>query len=58
MMYGMIHLCQRLGNMSGGDLGLLLMAYVCCDLDHPGDNNTYVNLYFSVNVKQLHRQYI
>ncbi|XP_070201858.1 high affinity cGMP-specific 3',5'-cyclic phosphodiesterase 9A-like [Littorina saxatilis] len=41
MMYGMIHLCRLWEHMSKEDLGILLTAAVCHDLDHPGYNNTY-----------------
>ena len=40
MMYGMIHLCKLWEHMSKEDLGILLTAAVCHDLDHPGYNNT------------------
>ncbi|BFZ14435.1 hypothetical protein BsWGS_17474 [Bradybaena similaris] len=41
MMYGMIHLCKLWERMGAEDLGILLTAAVCHDLDHPGYNNTY-----------------
>ncbi|KAJ8034461.1 High affinity cGMP-specific 3',5'-cyclic phosphodiesterase 9A [Holothuria leucospilota] len=41
MMYGMIHLCGLQKIHSLFDLGILLTAAVCHDLDHPGFNNTY-----------------
>lgn len=41
MMYGMIHLCELIKFMPVEDLGILLTAAVCHDLDHPGYNNTY-----------------
>ncbi|XP_064618264.1 high affinity cGMP-specific 3',5'-cyclic phosphodiesterase 9A-like isoform X2 [Liolophura sinensis] len=41
MMYGMIHLCKLWEKVSREDLGILLTAAVCHDLDHPGYNNTY-----------------
>ncbi|XP_055865769.1 high affinity cGMP-specific 3',5'-cyclic phosphodiesterase 9A-like isoform X5 [Biomphalaria glabrata] len=41
MMYGMIHLCKLWERMTTEDLGILLTAAVCHDLDHPGYNNTY-----------------
>ncbi|XP_025102505.1 high affinity cGMP-specific 3',5'-cyclic phosphodiesterase 9A-like isoform X2 [Pomacea canaliculata] len=41
MMYGMIHLAKLWERMSREDLGILLTAAVCHDLDHPGYNNTY-----------------
>ncbi|XP_018432343.1 PREDICTED: high affinity cGMP-specific 3',5'-cyclic phosphodiesterase 9A [Nanorana parkeri] len=41
MMYGMIHLCQLKEHMSLLQLGVLITAAVCHDLDHPGYNNTY-----------------
>ncbi|XP_064651185.1 high affinity cGMP-specific 3',5'-cyclic phosphodiesterase 9A-like isoform X5 [Lineus longissimus] len=41
MMYGMIHLCELWEKMTREDLGVLLTAAVCHDLDHPGYNNTY-----------------
>ncbi|KAG9482421.1 hypothetical protein GDO78_011226, partial [Eleutherodactylus coqui] len=41
MMYGMIHLCGLQGRLSPVDLGVLMTAAVCHDLDHPGYNNTY-----------------
>ncbi|KAJ8316198.1 hypothetical protein KUTeg_006212, partial [Tegillarca granosa] len=41
MMYGMIHLCRLWDYMNREDLGILLTACVCHDLDHPGYNNTY-----------------
>ncbi|XP_048254571.1 high affinity cGMP-specific 3',5'-cyclic phosphodiesterase 9A-like isoform X4 [Haliotis rufescens] len=41
MMYGMIQLCRLWDHMAREDLGILLTAAVCHDLDHPGYNNTY-----------------
>ncbi|ELU08710.1 hypothetical protein CAPTEDRAFT_136586 [Capitella teleta] len=41
MMYGMIHLCDLWGKLPKEDLGIMLTACVCHDLDHPGYNNTY-----------------
>ncbi|ESP02206.1 hypothetical protein LOTGIDRAFT_157364 [Lottia gigantea] len=41
MMYGMIHLCRLWDYVSTEDLGILMTAAVCHDLDHPGYNNTY-----------------
>ncbi|XP_071969460.1 high affinity cGMP-specific 3',5'-cyclic phosphodiesterase 9A isoform X2 [Engystomops pustulosus] len=41
MMYGMIHLCELQGRLSLMELGILMTAAVCHDLDHPGYNNTY-----------------
>ncbi|XP_077312298.1 high affinity cGMP-specific 3',5'-cyclic phosphodiesterase 9A [Lithobates pipiens] len=41
MMYGMIHLCQLQERMTLLQLGALMTAAVCHDLDHPGYNNTY-----------------
>ncbi|CAD5112439.1 DgyrCDS1661 [Dimorphilus gyrociliatus] len=41
MMYGMINLCKLWEKMSREDLGILLTACICHDLDHPGYNNTY-----------------
>ncbi|KAK3596452.1 hypothetical protein CHS0354_015924 [Potamilus streckersoni] len=41
MMYGMIHLCELWDRMSREDLGILLTAAICHDVDHPGYNNTY-----------------
>ncbi|CAI9532856.1 unnamed protein product [Staurois parvus] len=41
MMYGMIHLCQLQERMPLLQLGVLMTAAVCHDLDHPGYNNTY-----------------
>ncbi|CAI9738060.1 affinity cGMP-specific 3 3' [Octopus vulgaris] len=41
MMYGMIHLCGLSQYMPLEDIGILLTAAVCHDLDHPGYNNTY-----------------
>ena len=43
-MYGMIHLCELQRHMDRRDLGILLTACVCHDLDHPGFNNSYVKL--------------
>ena len=44
MMYGMIHLCGLNTMMTKEDLGVLITAAICHDLDHPGYNNTYVSL--------------
>ncbi|XP_068098502.1 high affinity cGMP-specific 3',5'-cyclic phosphodiesterase 9A-like [Hyperolius riggenbachi] len=41
MMYGMIHLCGLKEQVSLLELGVLMTAAVCHDLDHPGYNNTY-----------------
>uniref|UniRef100_A0A8C9V1D6 Phosphodiesterase n=1 Tax=Scleropages formosus TaxID=113540 RepID=A0A8C9V1D6_SCLFO len=41
MMYGMIHLCNLQGRLTLTDLGILMTAAVCHDLDHPGYNNAY-----------------
>ncbi|XP_071490119.1 high affinity cGMP-specific 3',5'-cyclic phosphodiesterase 9A-like [Diadema antillarum] len=41
MMYGMIYLCDLKSKFNLTDLGILLTAAVCHDLDHPGFNNTY-----------------
>jgi len=41
MMYGMIHLCRLHEKVSKEDIGILLTACICHDLDHPGYNNTY-----------------
>ncbi|KAK6168428.1 hypothetical protein SNE40_020964 [Patella caerulea] len=41
MMYGMIQLCTLWDFVSREDLGILMTAAVCHDLDHPGYNNTY-----------------
>ncbi|XP_037796509.1 high affinity cGMP-specific 3',5'-cyclic phosphodiesterase 9A-like [Penaeus monodon] len=41
MMYSMIHLCRLQEKLSRKDLGILLTACVCHDLDHPGYNNWY-----------------
>ncbi|RVE64814.1 hypothetical protein OJAV_G00129520 [Oryzias javanicus] len=41
MMYGMIHLCNLQEKLSLTNLGILMTAAVCHDLDHPGYNNTY-----------------
>uniref|UniRef100_A0A8D3AYF5 Phosphodiesterase n=1 Tax=Scophthalmus maximus TaxID=52904 RepID=A0A8D3AYF5_SCOMX len=41
MMYGMIHLCNLQEKMTLTDMGILMTAAVCHDLDHPGYNNTY-----------------
>ncbi|TRY64855.1 hypothetical protein DNTS_006188 [Danionella cerebrum] len=41
MMYGMIHLCSLQEKLTLTDLGILMTAAVCHDLDHPGYNNTY-----------------
>ena len=39
MMYGVIHLCALDQCMSREDLGVLMTAAICHDLDHPGYNN-------------------
>ncbi|XP_019899037.2 high affinity cGMP-specific 3',5'-cyclic phosphodiesterase 9A isoform X2 [Esox lucius] len=41
MMYGMINLCNLPEKMTLTDIGILMTAAVCHDLDHPGYNNTY-----------------
>uniref|UniRef100_A0A1I8GZN0 Phosphodiesterase n=1 Tax=Macrostomum lignano TaxID=282301 RepID=A0A1I8GZN0_9PLAT len=41
MMYGMIHLCGLDSLLPKEDLGILITAAICHDLDHPGYNNTY-----------------
>lgn len=41
MMYGMVHLCKLWDVMSKEEIGVLITASVCHDLDHPGYNNTY-----------------
>jgi len=41
MMYGMIHLCDLTSILSRRDIGILITAAICHDLDHPGYNNTY-----------------
>ncbi|XP_048839076.1 high affinity cGMP-specific 3',5'-cyclic phosphodiesterase 9A [Brienomyrus brachyistius] len=41
MMYGMIHLCNLQERLTLADMGILMTAAVCHDLDHPGYNNTY-----------------
>ncbi|RXM94331.1 High affinity cGMP-specific 3',5'-cyclic phosphodiesterase 9A [Acipenser ruthenus] len=41
MMYGMIHLCNLQEKLTQTDMGILMTAAVCHDLDHPGYNNTY-----------------
>ncbi|OQV12586.1 High affinity cGMP-specific 3',5'-cyclic phosphodiesterase 9A [Hypsibius exemplaris] len=41
MMYGMIHLCNLQEKISRFNLGLLITACICHDLDHPGYNNAY-----------------
>ncbi|KAM9299277.1 high affinity cGMP-specific 3',5'-cyclic phosphodiesterase 9A [Gastrophryne carolinensis] len=41
MMYGMIHLCELQGRLPLLELGVLMTAAVCHDLDHPGYNNAY-----------------
>ncbi|XP_063797927.1 high affinity cGMP-specific 3',5'-cyclic phosphodiesterase 9A-like [Pseudophryne corroboree] len=41
MMYGMIHLCGLQEKLPLLELGVLMTAAVCHDLDHPGYNNTY-----------------
>ncbi|MGH0162313.1 UNVERIFIED_CONTAM: hypothetical protein FKN15_042557 [Acipenser sinensis] len=40
MMYGMIHLCNLQEKLTQTDMGILMTAAVCHDLDHPGYNNT------------------
>jgi len=42
MMYGFVHLCSLWNKLSREDIGILLTACVCHDLDHPGYNNAYV----------------
>jgi len=41
MMFGMIHLCDLTAILSRTDIGILITAAICHDLDHPGFNNTY-----------------
>ncbi|GAA57323.1 high affinity cGMP-specific 3' 5'-cyclic phosphodiesterase 9 [Clonorchis sinensis] len=41
MMYGMLHLCGLNEKFTKEELGILLTACVCHDLDHPGYNNSY-----------------
>ncbi|TGZ74872.1 hypothetical protein CRM22_000703 [Opisthorchis felineus] len=41
MMYGMLHLCGLNEKLTKEELGILLTACVCHDLDHPGYNNSY-----------------
>lgn len=41
MMYGMVHLCKLWDKMTREEIGILITASVCHDLDHPGYNNTY-----------------
>ncbi|XP_013391999.1 high affinity cGMP-specific 3',5'-cyclic phosphodiesterase 9A isoform X2 [Lingula anatina] len=41
MMYGMIHICELWETLTKEDLGILITACICHDLDHPGYNNTY-----------------
>jgi high affinity cGMP-specific 3',5'-cyclic phosphodiesterase 9 len=41
MMYGMIHLCDLTSILNRRDIGILITAAICHDLDHPGYNNTY-----------------
>ncbi|XP_053307866.1 high affinity cGMP-specific 3',5'-cyclic phosphodiesterase 9A-like [Spea bombifrons] len=41
MMYGIIHLCDLQQRMTPTELGVLMTAAICHDLDHPGFNNTY-----------------
>ena len=40
MMYGMINLCKLMDFLNKEELGILLTACICHDLDHPGYNNT------------------
>jgi len=42
MMYGFVHLCELWNKLSREDIGILLTACICHDLDHPGYNNAYV----------------
>ncbi|KAL0973034.1 hypothetical protein UPYG_G00197990 [Umbra pygmaea] len=41
MMYGMINLCNLPEKITLTDIGILMTAAVCHDLDHPGYNNAY-----------------
>ncbi|CAH8454446.1 unnamed protein product [Heterobilharzia americana] len=41
MMYGILYLCGLNNDFSREELGILLTAAVCHDLDHPGYNNSY-----------------
>ncbi|CAH8440130.1 unnamed protein product [Dicrocoelium dendriticum] len=41
MMYGMLYLCGLNKIFSREELGALLTASICHDLDHPGYNNSY-----------------
>ncbi|KAA0196701.1 High affinity cGMP-specific 3' 5'-cyclic phosphodiesterase 9A [Fasciolopsis buskii] len=41
MMYGMLYLCGLNNKFTREELGILLTAAVCHDLDHPGYNNSY-----------------
>ncbi|KAF7259185.1 hypothetical protein EG68_02963 [Paragonimus skrjabini miyazakii] len=41
MMYGMLYLCGLNKTLTKEELGILLTAAVCHDLDHPGYNNSY-----------------
>ena len=42
MMYGLVHLCQLWSKLTLEDIGIMLTACICHDLDHPGYNNAYV----------------
>ena len=44
MMYGFVHLCELWNKLTREDMGILLTACICHDLDHPGYNNAYVRL--------------
>nr|CAH8823245.1 unnamed protein product [Trichobilharzia regenti] len=41
MMYGILYLCGLNNDFSREELGILLTAAVCHDLDHPGYSNSY-----------------
>ncbi|XP_075930826.1 high affinity cGMP-specific 3',5'-cyclic phosphodiesterase 9A isoform X5 [Petromyzon marinus] len=41
MMYGVIHHCNLQEIFTAMDLGILMIAAACHDLDHPGYNNAY-----------------
>ncbi|XP_052254117.1 high affinity cGMP-specific 3',5'-cyclic phosphodiesterase 9A-like isoform X2 [Dreissena polymorpha] len=41
MMYGMVNLCELQEKISIEEIGTLIIASICHDLDHPGYNNTY-----------------
>uniref|UniRef100_A0A3Q3QC52 High affinity cGMP-specific 3',5'-cyclic phosphodiesterase 9A n=1 Tax=Monopterus albus TaxID=43700 RepID=A0A3Q3QC52_MONAL len=43
MMYGMIHLCSLQEKLTLADMGILMTAAVCHDLDHPGYDNYQIN---------------